>query len=102
MLIGAKAARLSAVLTLGLALITGCTSKEPADAGQIEAGQTEAVQTELTVLLDWYPNAVHTFLYAAEEQGYFEEAGLKVKLQTPADTNDAHQAGSDRESGSCP
>jgi len=44
---------------------------------------------ELTVLLDWYPNAVHTFLYAAEEQGYFAEAGLKVKLQTPADTNDA-------------
>jgi putative hydroxymethylpyrimidine transport system substrate-binding protein len=84
-----KAARLSAVLTLALAAITGCTSKEPADAGQKEAGQTEAVQTELTVLLDWYPNAVHTFLYAAEEQGYFEEAGLKVKLQTPADTNDA-------------
>ncbi|WP_168120576.1 ABC transporter substrate-binding protein [Paenibacillus sp. HB172176] len=44
---------------------------------------------ELTVLLDWYPNAVHTFLYAAEANGYFEEAGLKVKLQTPADTNDA-------------
>jgi putative hydroxymethylpyrimidine transport system substrate-binding protein len=46
-------------------------------------------ETELTVLLDWYPNAVHTFLYAAEEQGYYAEAGLKVKLQTPADTNDA-------------
>lgn len=46
-------------------------------------------ETELTVLLDWYPNAVHAFLYAAEEQGYFKEAGLNVKLQTPADTNDA-------------
>ncbi|MBM7568181.1 ABC transporter substrate-binding protein [Paenibacillus sacheonensis] len=49
----------------------------------------DSAETELTVLLDWYPNAVHTFLYAAEEQGYFKEAGLKVKLQTPADTNDA-------------
>lgn len=44
---------------------------------------------ELTVLLDWYPNAVHSFLFAAESQGYFADAGLKVKLQTPADTNDA-------------
>ncbi|GFZ29613.1 ABC transporter substrate-binding protein [Clostridium zeae] len=43
---------------------------------------------EISVLLDWYPNAVHTFLYAAEEQGYFKEAGLKVKLITPAGTDD--------------
>lgn len=28
-------------------------------------------------------------LYAAEEQGYFAEEGLKVKLQMPADTTDA-------------
>lgn len=48
-----------------------------------------AGETKLTVLLDWYPNAVHTFLYEAEEQGYFKEAGLDVTLRTPADTNDA-------------
>lgn len=49
------------------------------------AGET----TELTVLLDWYPNAPHTFLYAAEEQGYFQDAGLKVNLKIPASTDDA-------------
>lgn len=43
---------------------------------------------EVNVLLDWYPNAVHSFLYAAEEQGYFKEAGLKVNLITPAGTDD--------------
>ncbi|WP_151734684.1 ABC transporter substrate-binding protein [Paenibacillus tengchongensis] len=43
----------------------------------------------LTVMLDWYPNAVHTFLYAAEEQGYFDEEGLDVTIQMPADSNDA-------------
>lgn len=80
-----KAIRLSVVIMLALTAITGCTSKESADTEQTE--QTEP--TELTVLLDWYPNAVHTFLFAAEEQGYFKEAGLNVKLQTPADTNDA-------------
>ncbi|WP_407673433.1 ABC transporter substrate-binding protein [Paenibacillus silvisoli] len=66
-------------VALVLAIGTGCASGK----------KTESGETELTVLLDWYPNAVHTFLYAAEEQGYFKEAGLKVNLQTPADTNDA-------------
>jgi putative hydroxymethylpyrimidine transport system substrate-binding protein len=70
----------SALIIIGLSLmlvgLIGCSSKKQSE-------------TELTVLLDWYPNAVHTFLYAAEEQGYYAEAGLKVKLQTPADTNDA-------------
>ena len=67
-------------LTLVLVGFTGCASNKQVDSAE---------ETELMVLLDWYPNAVHTFLYAAEEQGYFEEVGLKVKLQTPADTNDA-------------
>jgi putative hydroxymethylpyrimidine transport system substrate-binding protein len=40
------------------------------------------------LMLDWYPNAVHSFLYAAEEKGYFEEQGLDVEIQMPADTND--------------
>ncbi|GLX68774.1 ABC transporter substrate-binding protein [Paenibacillus glycanilyticus] len=65
-------------------LLTACSSKN-------ETGNAAALpkKQELTVLLDWYPNAVHTFLYAAEEEGYFAEEGLTVKLQTPADTNDA-------------
>ncbi|MFF2484707.1 ABC transporter substrate-binding protein [Paenibacillus sp. NPDC058071] len=67
-------------------LLAGCSGKEPADKANAGSGTPPE---ELTVLLDWYPNAVHTFLYAAEEQGYFAEEGLKVKLQTPADTNDA-------------
>jgi putative hydroxymethylpyrimidine transport system substrate-binding protein len=74
-----KGAWLSMALAVVLIGVTGCTSNK----------ETESAETELTVLLDWYPNAVHTFLYAAEEQGYYKEAGLKVKLQTPADTNDA-------------
>jgi putative hydroxymethylpyrimidine transport system substrate-binding protein len=72
-----KGAWLSIALMLVISTIMGCASNKQAD------------ETELTVLLDWYPNAVHTFLYAAEEQGFYKAAGLKVKLQTPADTNDA-------------
>lgn len=76
-----KGAWLSIALVLTLVAVTGCASNKQAVPVETE--------TELTVLLDWYPNAVHTFLYAAEEQGYYKAAGLKVKLQTPADTNDA-------------
>lgn len=43
---------------------------------------------KLSLMLDWYPNAVHTFLYVAQEKGYFDEQNLEVEIQMPADTND--------------
>lgn len=44
---------------------------------------------EVTVVLDWYPNAIHSFIYTAIEKGYYEEEGLKVNIQFPTNTNDA-------------
>lgn len=44
---------------------------------------------EFDVVLDWYPNAVHAFLYEAIEKGYYEEEGLKVNIRFPANPNDA-------------
>ncbi len=44
---------------------------------------------EMNVVLDWYPNALHTFIYTAIEKGYYEEEGLKVNIQFPANENDA-------------
>ena len=35
--------------------------------------------------LDWYPNADHAGIYAAQAEGFFEEAGLEVELQQPSD-----------------
>ena len=43
---------------------------------------------KMTVILDWYPNAVHSFLYDALDKGYFTDAGLDVEFKPPADTND--------------
>ncbi len=63
---------------------SGCSS---ASNNKEDKGATKELK-EVNVLLDWYPNAVHSFLYAAEEQGYFKEAGLKVNLITPAGTDD--------------
>lgn len=73
--------------TFLIAGLAACGKKDVSDSSSPKANGKPL--TELNVLLDWYPNAVHSFLFAAEEQGYFKEAGLKVNLQTPADPNDA-------------
>ena len=41
--------------------------------------------TKVTLALDWYPNANHTGIYAAQDAGYFSEAGLAVEIYVPAD-----------------
>ena len=64
-----------AVALLALAL-AACGEKS-------EDGGTEAQPLGLT--LDFYPNADHAGIYMAQKLGYFEEAGLDVEIQTPAD-----------------
>ena len=41
------------------------------------------------MVLDWYPNALHAFLYVAIDKGYYEEEGLKVNIRFPSNANDA-------------
>ena len=55
--------------------------------GRIAPGVLAQDPTELTLALDWYPNANHAGLYLAQERGYFDEAGLAVEIYTPE--NDA-------------
>lgn len=69
-----------AIMMLFTLTLSQCSNSE-------EKSTTENLK-EVNVLLDWYPNAVHSFLYAAKEQGYFEAEGLKVNLITPAGTDD--------------
>ncbi len=40
-------------------------------------------QKTITFVLDWTPNTNHTGLYAALANGYFEEAGLNVRIVQP-------------------
>jgi putative hydroxymethylpyrimidine transport system substrate-binding protein len=40
---------------------------------------------QLTVLLDWLPNADHAPIYAAQATGAFQRAGLDVRIETPSD-----------------
>lgn len=43
---------------------------------------------ELTLMLDWYPNANHIPIYTAIENGYFEEEGIQLTIQMPAEADD--------------
>jgi len=41
--------------------------------------------TPVTFMLDWVPNTNHTGIFVAEAKGYFEEAGLAVKIIQPGE-----------------
>ena len=73
--------RILSLLLICVLLLCGCgADKNDAGAGELK---------ELDVVLDWYPNALHAFLYVAIEKGYYEEEGLKVNIRFPSNSNDA-------------
>ena len=59
--------RIAALALAGSLLLAGCSA--PAGGGQ-ETGSQDQLR-EISVVLDWYPNALHAFLYDAIEKGYF-------------------------------
>lgn len=65
-------------------------ASETAEAAEeeAEAAEESGELKEIDVVLDWYPNAIHTFLYDAIDKGYFEEEGLKVNIIDPAESVD--------------
>ena len=48
-------------------------------------GVVSAGTKRLELLLDFFPNADHAPIYAAQGDGYFKQAGLNVKIRKPAD-----------------
>ena len=42
-----------------------------------------------TVVLDFTPNAVHTGIYAAQAEGFYENAGIDLQIQVPGESTDA-------------
>ena len=74
------------ILALMLALLLMCAALAGCASG---GGDADAELREMDVVLDWYPNALHAFLYTAIEKGYYEEEGLKVNIRFPSNANDA-------------
>jgi putative hydroxymethylpyrimidine transport system substrate-binding protein len=59
------------------ALAAGCGEKEES----LEPGAAEPFE----VMLDFFPNADHAAIYAAEAGGHFEDVGLDVEIRQPPD-----------------
>ena len=64
------------LLSTVLAALVSCGGAASEDSGGAK---------KVTLTLDWYPNADHAGIYAAQEQGYFEDVGLDVKIRQPSD-----------------
>ena len=45
----------------------------------------ESALTQVTLCLDWTPNTNHTGFYVAQAMGWFEEAGLSVRIVQPTE-----------------
>ena len=67
---------LIALLTVA-ALLAGCGEKKDS------LGSREP--REMSLLLDYFPNADHAGIYAAQAGGHFRDAGLKVDIRQPTD-----------------
>lgn len=72
------------LMALGMAVLlafgaAGCGAGDKTDDSALE---------DFSIVLDWYPNAIHSFLYVAQEKGYFAEEGLNLVIRFPANTND--------------
>ena len=70
-------------------MLAACGAQNQETAANSDNTSAPEALTELNVVLDWYPNAVHAFIYDAIEKGYYEDEGLKVNIQFPSNANDA-------------
>ena len=66
------------VLVFSISLVSGCSTQSTAE-------NTKEELEPVKVILDWTPNTNHTGLYAALENGYYEEEGLKVEIIQPTE-----------------
>lgn len=70
------AALLLAALAAVLAACGGSSSSS--SGGESSSGGSET--HEVSFQLDWTPNTNHTGLYVAQAKGYYEKAGIKLKI----------------------
>ncbi|MBB2480170.1 ABC transporter substrate-binding protein [Bacillus sp. APMAM] len=68
------------VIISALILLGGCS--------QSSGTKTSDGLQKISIMLDWYPNAVHSAIYTAAAKGYFAKEGLDVDIKMPSETTD--------------
>ena len=86
--------KIFALLTAAALLLSGCSvgvigGEDGPTQVYVGGGDGGGALRELDGGLDWYPNALHAFLYVAMEKGYYADEGLKVNIRFPSNANDA-------------
>jgi putative hydroxymethylpyrimidine transport system substrate-binding protein len=72
-----RAALLAALVLAAAVVAAGCGAKT-------ERTEPSGL-TSFELMLDYFPNADHSAIYAAQAAGYFKQAGLDVKIRVPND-----------------
>jgi len=72
-----RALALAATAVVAAGAISGCGERKE------RLGPSKTQQLQL--LLDFFPNADHAGIYAAQAAGRFKQVGLDVKIRTPSD-----------------
>jgi putative hydroxymethylpyrimidine transport system substrate-binding protein len=67
------------------ALLAATTMLALAACGEKEDVLEPSGSKELELMLDYFPNADHAGIYAAQAAGHFEQAGLDVTIRQPPD-----------------
>ena len=70
------------VVTVALVV---CAAAIAAGCGEKSESTTHGTPQPFTLSLDWYVNPDHAGIYEALDGGYFRDAGLDVKPETPSD-----------------
>ena len=74
------------VLFVALAgVLSACGGGGSSSQGGAETTGGSGGPKQVTLTLDWYPNADHAGIYAARSRGFFKDEGIAVKIQQPSD-----------------
>ncbi len=76
------------VLVVLVGTLASCSKKTDDSQNETEEANKSKELTKMSIVLDWYPNAIHSFLYNAIDNGYFEEEGIELEILFPANVND--------------
>lgn len=76
-----RAVALLAAVAL-VATAAACSSSGDDAAGTGGDGELR----DVTLMLNWTPNAQHAGIYAAQELGYYEDVGIDLEIVEPAET----------------